>query len=391
MRELIHAGARLDAKNIDGYAPIHTSANKGDLPTLHELVEAGSSPAWRTFENETSLSLACVGGHLDCVEYLVDKCKVDPGARGYLEKTPLANASSKGHLEIVKVLLRCGVHRLGSNAFQEALFAVAMHGHIEVLRELINAEGGVHVNRANTAYSMRALHITAGFCHPIATSMLLEAGADEFAEDRNGQTPFVVIDTLRHDEVQHGVGGARRIRRMLMQAPAYRARSWKWPVASTSPPAPNAGEFTAGDAEEAGPAKGREQPVDMTDEDLDRAFDVALAVTSAHARMGKVRVTVFRRPATGSSGSAADGHSAVVANLIRYNIFDDCHVFFVEASALRVSAAVVRVKVAIRAPREGARPLLTCFHPQSTGRHARAVASRSSWNVTGDKAPAPER
>lgn len=267
-----------------------------------------------------------------------------------MENTPLANASSKGHLEIVKVLLRCGVHRLGSNAFQEALFAVAMHGHIEVLRELINAEGGVHVNRVNTAYSMHALHITVGFCHPLATSMLLEAGADEFAEDRNGQTPFVVIDTLRHDQVHHGVGGARRIRRILMQGPAYRARSWKWPVASTSPSAPNAGEFSTGGVEEAGPARGRGEPVDMTDEDLDRAFDVALAVTSAHAKMGKVRVTVFRRPATSSSGSAVDGHSAVVASLIRYHVFDECHVFFVEPDELSVSAAVVRVTVTIRAP-----------------------------------------
>ena len=88
MRELIHAGARLDAKNIDGYGPIHTSAIKGDLPTLHELVEAGSNPAWRTSENETPLSLACIGGHLDCVEYLVDKVKVDPGARGYWRIRP---------------------------------------------------------------------------------------------------------------------------------------------------------------------------------------------------------------------------------------------------------------------------------------------------------------
>lgn len=143
MRELIRAGAQLDAVNIDGYAPIHTSAKVGDLPTLHELVEAGSSHAWRTLDNETPLTLACLGGHSDCVEYLVHKCKADPGARGYLEKTPLANAASKGHLAVVKVLLRCGVHRLGSNAFQEALFSVAMHARIDVLRELIAAEGGV--------------------------------------------------------------------------------------------------------------------------------------------------------------------------------------------------------------------------------------------------------
>lgn len=335
MRELIRAGAQLDAVNIDGYAPIHTSAKVGDLPTLHELVEAGSSHAWRTLDNETPLTLACLGGHSDCVEYLVHKCKADPGARGYLEKTPLANAASKGHLAVVKVLLRCGVHRLGSNAFQEALFSVAMHARIDVLRELIAAEGGVHVNRTNTAYSMSALHIAAGFCHPLATSMLLEAGADEFAEDRNGQTPFVVTDTLRHEEVQHGVGGGRRVWRMLTQGPAYRARSWKWPVASTSPPAPSASKLTRGEAEEAGPAKGEEEPVEMTDEDLDRAFDVALAVTLAKNKIGKIRVSVFRRPVTSSSGSATEGNSMVVASLIRYICLrcSSCF-FFVEAVEL---------------------------------------------------------
>ena len=319
----------MDARDNDGYAPIHYAADAGNLPKLHELVRAGSSHSWLSNTGQTPLAVACSKGDPGCVKYLLDKCKADPGAADDWGYTPLAIAAQHGHFEAVEMLLKFGVSQLGPNAYRDALTCVAMAGNVRMIRELVRVEGGVHVKGTLTSAELTPLHLTAGFCHPLATCILLEAGGDENAADIKGQTPVDVVDTMRSEHVKHGLG-RRRVRRMLARGPAYRARSWKWPSTSTSSSrlltaestkdeaesANNAAEPMTGEAE-AGAAKGATEPAEMTTEDFDLAFETAMAVATESAGAEKVVVRVYRRPATSSNGSAAGRRSAVVASLIR--------------------------------------------------------------------------
>lgn len=326
----------MDAKDRDGYAPIHYAADAGNLPILHELVRAGSSHAWLSNSRQTPLAVASMTGDPGCIKYLLDKCKADPGAVDDVGFTPLATAARHGHFEAVQMLLKFGVSKLGPNAYRDALSDVAMAGNVRMIRELVRAEGGVHVKGALTSTRMTPLHYTAGYCHPLATFILLEAGGDENAADNMAKTPVDVVDTMRNEHVRHGLG-RRRVRRMLAQGPAYRARSWKWPNTSTSSSLlltaesandeaestknavePMAGEAGAGAAEE-----GATEPAEMTTEDFDLAFEAATVIAAESAGAGKVGVKVYRRPATSSSGAAVGRSSAVVANLIRY-VIDAC-------------------------------------------------------------------
>ena len=319
----------MDVRDPDGFTPLHYAADAGNLPILHELVRAGSSHAWLSNTRQTPLALACMRGDPGCVKYLLDKCKTDPGAADDVGYTPFAIAAQHGHFEAVEMLLKFGVSQLGPNAYRDALSGVAMAGDVRMVRALVRAEGGVHVQGALTSKKMTPLHYTAGYCHPLATSVLLEAGGDEKAANVEGETPEDVIDTMRSEHVQHGAG-RRRVRRMLAQGPAYRARSWRWP----NMPASSSLLFTAGSAKDeaesanhatepmtaeagAGVVEGATDSAEMTAEDFDVAFEVAMAIAAESVGAGKVGLTVYRRPATSSGGSAADRRTAVVASSVR--------------------------------------------------------------------------
>ena len=226
------------------------------------------------------------------------------------------------------MLLKFGVSQLGPNAYRDALTGVVMAGNVRMIRRLVDVEGGVHVNGALTSAELTPLHFTAGYGHPLATSILLEADGEESAADIKGETPVDTGDTMRSERFQHGLG--RRRVRMLAQGPAYRARSWKWSNTST-PSSPlltaesakdeaesanNAAIPMTGEAE-AEAAKGATEPAEMTTEDFDLAFETAMAIATEPAGAEKVVVRVYRRPATGACGSAAGRRSAVVASLIR--------------------------------------------------------------------------
>lgn len=335
MRELIRVGTQLDGRDEDGYAPIHHAADTGNLDGLKELVRAGSSHALLSGTGQTPLAVACLTGHPGVVKYLLNTCKADPGKADEVGYTPLAIAAQHGHFAVVKMLLRFGVGKLGPNAYRDALCGVAMCGNLRMIRELVNAEGGVHVKGAKTSLGMTPLHYSAGYCHPLATALLLEAGGDEKAADSIGETPLDVVDTKRSEHVPHGVG-RRRVRRMLMQGPAYRARSWRWPCAEVMArgcPTATAGGV-AGSAEDTAKSRGdaakvREDPaesngdtaVEWSAKDFDDAFEAATATVLASAMSRMVATAAFRSRSDcddASAASADDCRSSVLGSLMRW-------------------------------------------------------------------------
>ncbi|CBJ33169.1 similar to ankyrin 2,3/unc44 [Ectocarpus siliculosus] len=314
IKKVIEGGARLDALDAEEYMPIHLAADEGNLPALKELVRAGSDPEWRSGALQPPLANACMSGRTKVAKYLLETCNVDAGTADSVGYTPLAISAQGGHVSIVRMLLKRGVALLGKNAYRDAITGVAMTGNMEMLRELVYVEGGVHLLGAKTSQLMTALHFSAGYCHARATALLLHAGADEGAVDRNGGTPLDVVDTKRSP-----------------QGPAYRALSWRWPASSAFETTPDSAAATGGaalalpglDAAEPGSAKDAAQlvPYPETEKewvDSDESFDEAFA--SAVAGSWRLNVAVFRRsrpppPPCGSEGGypAVEQRAALVS------------------------------------------------------------------------------
>ena len=140
-----HYHARDEKRNSLGFA-----VECGHLDVVKVLVEEGGCSVdveGRMWEGINPLFRACLFGHVDVAEYLVEMggwSHIPKNRRIWVEG--LVAAAGKGHVDVVRMLIRVGVavdelNRRGITP----LIAASREGRIEVVRVLIE-EGGADVN-----------------------------------------------------------------------------------------------------------------------------------------------------------------------------------------------------------------------------------------------------
>lgn len=131
------------------------AAAAGHLDIVEYLVEKGAYingiNYWDIVNHATALELAADEGHLDIVKYLVEKgARVDAtGGAG----TALLWAAGKGHLKIVEYLVEQGANINAANYYSHstALEAAASAGYLEVVRYLVKKRAYVDAGDTFTA------------------------------------------------------------------------------------------------------------------------------------------------------------------------------------------------------------------------------------------------
>ncbi|RZF44684.1 hypothetical protein LSTR_LSTR000636 [Laodelphax striatellus] len=88
--------------------PLHEAARRGNLNFLQQCLQQGVSATGLDTVGNTALYWACLGGHLDCVNELLAIPKLPLNAQNKIGETALHAASSRGHCEIVALLLAAG-------------------------------------------------------------------------------------------------------------------------------------------------------------------------------------------------------------------------------------------------------------------------------------------
>lgn len=87
------------------------------------------------------LTQACVFGHLETIQYLIEN-----GADVHVhEDTPLMIAIDQGHLNVVQYLLNRGADA-NAQGGETILTSITALNNVEMLEELVNAGGDIHVN-----------------------------------------------------------------------------------------------------------------------------------------------------------------------------------------------------------------------------------------------------
>ncbi|CAM9834228.1 unnamed protein product [Laminaria digitata] len=237
VRLLLEAGADLTSVNEDGFLPLHAVAVNDEMGVV-DMLHSGAPTTLNRCDGRgrTPLFFACHGGYEGMVSKLL--------SLGAMQRTPLARngmcplsvAVGKGFVGVVRVLLnKGGIKAVGGEmALPPALCVAARFGEAKTLRLLLAVDGEEKRSKwANIRLGERHLiHFAAGCCRPTVVSVLLRAGADEAARDGEGRTPldFVGMDLSGRDWIPPDRGEEVAIRRMLQRGPAYRARSWAWPL-----------------------------------------------------------------------------------------------------------------------------------------------------------------
>ncbi|MGW6661564.1 ankyrin repeat domain-containing protein [Peribacillus sp. NPDC055009] len=130
------------------------SAIKSDqLDTLRDLLE--KEPEMLTVMTSFGmwLHVATKKGHLEMVEYVINK-GIDIDARGgTFDASALNLAAGAGHLEIVKYLIEAGAELDESLAKRNPLFGAIYGGHKEVVELLV--ENGIDISIRYTGESIK--------------------------------------------------------------------------------------------------------------------------------------------------------------------------------------------------------------------------------------------
>ena len=174
------------------------ACRNGNLELLKDLVCSGTYNPTKVYDKNGSSGLlwASGGGHLGCVKYLVETCKIDPnferqkGRRGYAGRTALHWSCRNGHLSIVKYLLTSIVSPMdvdietndGTTPFHLAVW----QNEIQVCRYMI--ERGCNVNHINSYGCNSVLWAGQGLNTDRAIfELLLQHKCDFHVFNENGQ------------------------------------------------------------------------------------------------------------------------------------------------------------------------------------------------------------
>lgn len=122
---------------------LYDDVRNNNWQDINKLLEDGVDPTIieKEFEGrKTLLILAASEGHLDVIQTLINKYKIDPNQTNIYDKHPLVDACYDGHLEVVKFLIDNGANIHygqeidGCNKF---LVYAIRGGYLDVAMELI--------------------------------------------------------------------------------------------------------------------------------------------------------------------------------------------------------------------------------------------------------------
>jgi hypothetical protein len=115
------------------------AASKGDISTVHHLLDAGVSIQSTAFEGLTPLNAAAMRGQLEVVKLLIARgASVNGGPDN--DDTPLSVAAIYGHTEVAAFLIAHGGELRGTRASREDLLKSIRAEHNEKLYVLVREQ-----------------------------------------------------------------------------------------------------------------------------------------------------------------------------------------------------------------------------------------------------------
>ena len=183
---LLEAGAKIQNKHLN------SAAKHGKIELVRKLVNAGADVNGTVHHSDfcidSPLKSAVRYANEECVRYLLE-VGADPNGLPPGQSTPLSEAVFRGNQQYTDLLLNAGanVNAFVNLKYQTMLYRVSAVSYYskEELRQLIGL--GAYVNIEDT-YGQTPLFFSAYDPDVEKLKMLMEAGADVNASDKDGNT-----------------------------------------------------------------------------------------------------------------------------------------------------------------------------------------------------------
>jgi len=190
---LIAAGADVNARGKDDWTPLMIAAANNDDPEIVKvLIASGADVNARTVSGFTPLAFAAALTHNPDVVKVLLEAGADVNVRDEHGATPLMHAAwETNNSDIIKALIDAGAE---VNAKDEAgwtplLFAVSYNSNSEVIRALIRS--GANVNARGESGWTALMCAASSNGNPEITKLLIQEGAEINVKNQWGLTPLM--------------------------------------------------------------------------------------------------------------------------------------------------------------------------------------------------------
>lgn len=180
----------------NGKSALMSACKQGSLELVVKLVEAGADVNEQTLTKGTPFMFAVLGGHLDIARWLIDQ-QADMHVAGSNGWTALTIAAAKGYVDILGWLIDEGADAQVRDVYRFTPLLRAVSNGFEEAAALLLALPDTDVN-AQDEYENTALHHAVSNRDESMIELLMSHGADPELVNREGLSPHVMAQDLRH-------------------------------------------------------------------------------------------------------------------------------------------------------------------------------------------------
>ncbi|XP_046341394.2 ankyrin-1-like [Haliotis rufescens] len=140
---------RINSRGWKKKTPVMVAAENGHKDVVELLVDEGADLTILSFGRDSVLHLACWGGDVGVVKYVLSQDMVRINSRGWQKRTPVMVAALYGHKEVVELLVGEGADVSLVNQRRENILHLACRrGHMEVVKYILSQDK-VGINAKN--------------------------------------------------------------------------------------------------------------------------------------------------------------------------------------------------------------------------------------------------
>ncbi|XP_048253970.1 probable palmitoyltransferase AKR2 [Haliotis rufescens] len=131
----------INSRGVYGRTPLMFAAIKGHRGVFDLVVSTGGNASLVDTNGDNILHLACLGGHVEMVKYILSQKIVDINCRGMVGRTPLMMAAGMGHKRVFDLLVSKGgdVSAVDVNG-GTILHMPCFSGHIEMVKHILSQD-----------------------------------------------------------------------------------------------------------------------------------------------------------------------------------------------------------------------------------------------------------
>lgn len=190
------------------YEEFFIAIKRDDSGAVVELLKRGFDPNTLNPSGEPGLLLAVKEPSIKVAEVLIHWPKTDVELRNKQDESPLMMAAYKGLLEISQKLIArdADVNKTGWTPLHYA----ATRGHLEIITLLLDKHAYIDAESPNGS---TPLMMAAGYGPPEAVKLLLESGADPLLKNQQGLSAIDFAQQAKRQDIAEMVAGAIRARK----------------------------------------------------------------------------------------------------------------------------------------------------------------------------------